>query len=131
MLSSGLFLSEGSFFRDVYCILDLLIMASAWLNIYYPHGNMMFLVVLRFNLVVSKSTHPLGAPLRIIFNAIVNGVGELTCLYSLITFFMVSPASSPAPIPNRCIQQCHHGATELQKVITKRRRDEKSTASKT
>ena len=65
-------------------------MASAWLNIYFPHGNMMFLMVLRFNIVIAKSTHPQAAPLRIIVNSIINGVGELTCLYSLITFFMVS-----------------------------------------
>jgi hypothetical protein len=90
-------MSEGSFFRDFYCVLDLLIMASAWMNIYFPHGNMMFLMVLRFNLVIAKSTHPAAAPLRIITNSIINGVKELTCLYTLITFFMVSSSLATPP----------------------------------
>eukprot|EP00291_Cryptomonas_curvata_P011554 CAMPEP_0172178204 /NCGR_PEP_ID=MMETSP1050-20130122/15890_1 /TAXON_ID=233186 /ORGANISM="Cryptomonas curvata, Strain CCAP979/52" /LENGTH=2219 /DNA_ID=CAMNT_0012850865 /DNA_START=81 /DNA_END=6737 /DNA_ORIENTATION=+ len=109
MLCGGLILSEGSFFRDFYCIMDLLIMASAWVNIYYPHGNMMFLMVLRFNIMIAKSTHPAAAPLRIITNSIINGVGELTCLYTLITFFMgffallaMSLIGSKGDFHNRC-----------------------------
>ena len=47
IMGFGLFWHPGSFLRQPWCWLDLLIVSSAWLDLKFQFGNFMFFMVLR------------------------------------------------------------------------------------
>ena len=109
MASKGLFLKEDSFFQSPWCLMDLVVVVLAWLNVPFVFGNLMFFMVVRGAKLMVESVHPWLATPRVQMAAIGVGLYKIFIVFLLINFILafvsllgISLIGAKGDFHNRC-----------------------------
>ena len=109
MMAKGLFLRERAFIQTPWCLMDLVVVILAWLNVRFMFGNFMFFMVVRGAKLVVGSHAGWMAPLRIQMNAVGLGLYKIFIVFILMNFILafvsllgISLLGSKGDFHNRC-----------------------------
>jgi hypothetical protein len=85
-MSFGLFWHPGSFLRQPWCWLDLLIVSCAWLNMQFSFGNFMFFMVLRGLKILVDTKIPALSSARVVTKALLNASVHVSVNFFFLVF---------------------------------------------